>query len=156
MRAADGANKYKYIYEKNSCLREKLMALAHYYCSDARAVLYTRHVRDAEAFGIDEATGEPRGAEITDVYGKLEHKVPMQAQTQKGMDAIQLFTELDIAVARAKYSWVADKIKRSEEHTSELQSHSDLVCRLLLEKKKQRMSSSLHYTSESVMSPRLS
>src|SRR6202022_3573209 len=28
--------------------------------------------------------------------------------------------------------------KRSEEHTSELQSHSDLVCRLLLEKKKHR------------------
>src|SRR5260221_11993672 len=27
-------------------------------------------------------------------------------------------------------------MKRSEEHTSELQSHSDLVCRLLLEKKK--------------------
>src|SRR5260221_6454190 len=29
---------------------------------------------------------------------------------------------------------------RSEEHTSELQSHSDLVCRLLLEKKKKRIS----------------
>ena len=29
------------------------------------------------------------------------------------------------------------KITRSEEHTSELQSRSDLVCRLLLEKKKQ-------------------
>src|SRR5438034_7470911 len=28
--------------------------------------------------------------------------------------------------------------KRSEEHTSELQSHSDLVCRLLLEKKKRK------------------
>src|SRR5438132_9398318 len=27
-------------------------------------------------------------------------------------------------------------VLRSEEHTSELQSHSDLVCRLLLEKKK--------------------
>src|SRR5438034_6910311 len=27
---------------------------------------------------------------------------------------------------------------RSEEHTSELQSHSDLVCRLLLEKKKNK------------------
>src|SRR5260221_924397 len=27
-------------------------------------------------------------------------------------------------------------VTRSEEHTSELQSHSDLVCRLLLEKKK--------------------
>src|SRR5947207_10169771 len=30
---------------------------------------------------------------------------------------------------------------RSEEHTSELQSHSDLVCRLLLEKKKNKESS---------------
>src|SRR5437588_3248340 len=29
-----------------------------------------------------------------------------------------------------------ESMKRSEEHTSELQSHSDLVCRLLLEKKK--------------------
>src|SRR5947207_10140679 len=28
---------------------------------------------------------------------------------------------------------------RSEEHTSELQSHSDLVCRLLLEKKKTQL-----------------
>src|SRR5260221_9736982 len=30
------------------------------------------------------------------------------------------------------------KSERSEEHTSELQSHSDLVCRLLLEKKKKK------------------
>src|SRR5438034_4342053 len=29
--------------------------------------------------------------------------------------------------------------KRSEEHTSELQSHSDLVCRLLLEKKNKEL-----------------
>src|SRR5260221_4914703 len=32
--------------------------------------------------------------------------------------------------------------QRSEEHTSELQSHSDLVCRLLLEKKKTQAHSS--------------
>src|SRR5437667_7620357 len=31
---------------------------------------------------------------------------------------------------------------RSEEHTSELQSHHDLVCRLLLEKKKQKCTQS--------------
>src|SRR5438034_1162492 len=47
----------------------------------------------------------------------------------------------------SKFDWVAFLIPlalgnqkcnpiRSEEHTSELQSHSDLVCRLLLEKKK--------------------
>src|SRR5215211_8601852 len=32
----------------------------------------------------------------------------------------------------------AGRTRRSEEHTSELQSHSDLVCRLLLEKKKKK------------------
>src|SRR5438034_5547902 len=31
--------------------------------------------------------------------------------------------------------WTRPLENRSEEHTSELQSHSDLVCRLLLEKK---------------------
>src|SRR2546430_5173700 len=37
--------------------------------------------------------------------------------------------------------------KRSEEHTSELQSQSNLVCRLLLEKKKQtHMSTQTHTT----------
>src|SRR5438034_7083625 len=38
------------------------------------------------------------------------------------------------AVLRA--SLAARRNARSEEHTSELQSHSDIVCRLLLEKKK--------------------
>src|SRR5260221_5255657 len=33
---------------------------------------------------------------------------------------------------------LAARSHRSEEHTSELQSHSDLVCRLLLEKKKDK------------------
>src|SRR5688572_30895074 len=32
----------------------------------------------------------------------------------------------------------ASKVSRSEEHTSELQSQSNLVCRLLLEKKKKK------------------
>src|SRR5260221_2269088 len=36
---------------------------------------------------------------------------------------------------------------RSEEHTSELQSHSDLVCRLLLEKKKKRKKKVIKYLS---------
>src|SRR5438034_6789602 len=36
---------------------------------------------------------------------------------------------------------------RSEEHTSELQSHSDLVCRLLLEKKKRRQRPQEQHTS---------
>src|SRR5438034_1885989 len=54
----------------------------------------------------------------------------------------------------SRIGWLADQVSghsidvdavgnqassvRSEEHTSELQSHSDLVCRLLLEKKKKK------------------
>src|SRR6202012_6310665 len=37
---------------------------------------------------------------------------------------------------------------RSEEHTSEPQSHSDLVCRLLLEKKRQKVEMSLDWMIE--------
>src|SRR5260221_4795684 len=43
---------------------------------------------------------------------------------------------------RATAAWC-----RSEEHTSELQSHSDLVCRLLLEKKKQSPATVSHTES---------
>src|SRR2546430_6429441 len=38
-----------------------------------------------------------------------------------------------------------DTLERSEEHTSELQSQSNLVCRLLLEKKKKK---TIHSSSE--------
>src|SRR2546427_9343654 len=40
------------------------------------------------------------------------------------------------AAALPAGAWAADAELRSEEHTSELQSQSNLVCRLLLEKKK--------------------
>src|SRR2546430_13675219 len=39
---------------------------------------------------------------------------------------------------------------RSEEHTSELQSQSNLVCRLLLEKKKKQILYNEHHTSKYV------
>src|SRR5699024_5102906 len=44
-------------------------------------------------------------------------------------------------VARSQLS-IAPEVLRSEEHTSELQSRFDLVCRLLLEKKKPTTTSS--------------
>src|SRR3712207_7584910 len=42
------------------------------------------------------------------------------------------------------------ELKRSEEHTSELQSRQYLVCRLLLEKKKKNNSHIIKYISNSV------
>src|SRR5438132_2830576 len=52
-----------------------------------------------------------------------------------------------VELGRARWALIARRLGRaqrpancvrSEEHTSELQSHSDLVCRLLLEKKKKK------------------
>src|SRR5438034_6878422 len=46
------------------------------------------------------------------------------------------FRHQESALPRELQNFVPQCVQRSEEHTSELQSHSDLVCRLLLEKKK--------------------
>src|SRR5437868_10407833 len=43
-----------------------------------------------------------------------------------------------VAIADGDRGWRAGREDRSEEHTSELQSRFDLVCRLLLEKKKKK------------------
>src|SRR5256886_10396697 len=44
---------------------------------------------------------------------------------------------------------------RSEEHTSELQSQSNLVCRLLLEKKKKKIRDSTDRDMSGIIHPRL-
>src|SRR2546430_11252622 len=52
---------------------------------------------------------------------------------------IEEFLHSEPIAARAGPGWVVEReqlrLERSEEHTSELQSQSNLVCRLLLEKK---------------------
>src|SRR5947207_4502969 len=61
------------------------------------------------------------------------------AQIAKAGDSLPSATDLSflqISDSHIGFSKEANKDVRSEEHTSELQSHSDLVCRLLLEKKK--------------------
>src|SRR5438034_2564352 len=51
------------------------------------------------------------------------------------------------AAGWATTSPISLRPRRSEEHTSELQSHSDLVCRLLLEKKKKNKTKQKHTTN---------
>src|SRR2546427_3583932 len=51
--------------------------------------------------------------------------------------AAPLLNWLGVDVSNLQGEWRRDPVRvRSEEHTSELQSQSNLVCRLLLEKKK--------------------
>ena len=46
------------------------------------------------------------------------------------------YVQVDTQSDPASTTFPSTEKQRSEEHTSELQSRSDLVCRLLLEKKK--------------------
>src|SRR2546430_9829704 len=50
-----------------------------------------------------------------------------------------------VLISAGAYFGDAFTTTRSEEHTSELQSQSNLVCRLLLEKKKNKFKTSLHH-----------
>src|SRR5438034_5396290 len=68
-------------------------------------------------------------------WGKLLANLVFVALVEAvGLPLFVLF--FDVPVGRVLLPLVG--VIRSEEHTSELQSHSDLVCRLLLEKKKNK------------------
>src|SRR5260221_13108562 len=68
----------------------------------------------------------------TEIYTlSLHDALPIFGRRPFGIEIGERFCRHHVVLALA----VLDQL-RSEEHTSELQSHSDLVCRLLLEKKK--------------------
>src|SRR5258708_20040640 len=56
---------------------------------------------------------------------------------------------IPVMLVDPRYESLPD-VGRSEEHTSELQSPDHLVCRLLLEKKKNSNNSRLHYNTTSL------
>src|SRR5690242_20857933 len=68
----------------------------------------------------------PRGVDLYEYQGK------------------ELFRRVGIPVSDGRLATTPGE--RSEEHTSELQSHVNLVCRLLLEKKKKKNKKSHHLT----------
>src|SRR5262249_59210430 len=70
-------------------------------------------------------------------------KACIRTTLQRGPDVAEIVTEANRVLERLTApnmfaTFVAMRLReRSEEHTSELQSLTNLVCRLLLEKKKQ-------------------
>src|SRR5438034_7149598 len=60
-----------------------------------------------------------------------QKKSPLRLDQLADSNILRIMMELKPSRSECAHQGI-----RSEEHTSELQSHSDLVCRLLLEKKK--------------------
>src|SRR5437588_8454221 len=75
---------------------------------------------------LDEIAACERPEQLVQARALLRHELQHQQSGDEAVVGVEVVAE--IVMAR----------DRSEEHTSELQSHSDLVCRLLLEKKKNK------------------
>src|SRR5260221_13153798 len=81
----------------------------------------------------------------TEIYTlSLHDALPISGDTKgqgsdikgPGDEGLPPRTSRPLDLSRPELATPEGGVARSEEHTSELQSHSDLVCRLLLEKKK--------------------
>src|SRR2546421_12439286 len=84
----------------------------------------------------------------TEIYTlSLHDALPISPETEPARPSAACTAITPMIIQRARECWtfvnrpcvmMAMTNPRSEEHTSELQSRSDLVCRLLLEKKKKK------------------
>src|SRR5260221_1188465 len=79
------------------------------------------------AMSMQTGPRSPMEAQIADLVGKVAPELPAAPQRPAPSQPVPK----------------AAQATRSEEHTSELQSHSDIVCRLLLEKKNNNLSEDL-------------
>src|SRR5258707_553028 len=77
---------------------------------------------------LDLAKADAQAKQLTAVKQEFEHGVKLDANR----------TTLQVEQLRTAVAALEEKVHRSEEHTSELQSRQYLVCRLLLEKKDQQ------------------
>lgn len=60
---------------------------------------------------VGQHRGAPRGREVVEVFGKLEGKVPINAQTSADCPFIQVSKEYDLAYVKGMFPEYADKIK---------------------------------------------
>src|SRR5690242_20912305 len=81
------------------------------------------------------------GPPCTEIYTLSLHDALPISSAGAGLPAASAFALAFFSAAGLGGAYASSFVRisfRSEEHTSELQSHVKLVCRLLLEKKKQR------------------
>src|SRR5436190_22513874 len=103
-------------FESKSQVSTWLLAIARYKALSALRRRTDEHLDDQMAAAIEDTADNPET-----MVGTKDRNIIVQKCLGQLSPAL---LHNDVAVLR------------SEEHTSELQSHSDLVCRLLLEKKK--------------------
>src|SRR5437016_9660305 len=100
------------------------MILVYFFIDTSSAYIYTLSLHDALPIFK---------ARIAEKELFLKDQITRAQRAGNTEEAESLQKQLTIEIRRLQ-----EDAERSEEHTSELQSLTNLVCRLLLEKKKQR------------------
>src|SRR2546425_7758336 len=101
-------------------------------------------------FGIRQSFCPPSPVPPSVLTSSSQSQIVVKAESQ-GNVRVTSWRPLAVTASRIFCSHMSPVFKsRSEEHTSELQSLAYLVCRLLLEKKKQYVSTSNHARHPSI------
>ena len=74
-------------------------------------ILDSADAGENEQLSATPTTKKPLGREVTTAHGKLDHKVPIAVDKVCDMHFVQLPMELDVAVVKAMFPWIAEKIK---------------------------------------------
>src|SRR5260221_7207147 len=93
-----------------------------------------RHTRSLCDWSSDVCSSDL--VQVVKVHQSLENYLCDLANLIRSRSNLHRYKSVKVVGVLVSERSVVVILDRSEEHTSELQSHSDLVCRLLLEKKK--------------------
>lgn len=82
----------------------------------------TEQSNEGEPEGLESLENKKaRGREVTTFHGPLDFKVPIAVDKLKDMQFVQLYEDLDVAIVKAKFPWIADKIKPGGDGQSEVE-----------------------------------
>src|SRR5260370_21603001 len=105
---------------------------------DENAEIGLRHIREKSGVGED-LHAEPRAPSTGACQSHMERMCPNRRTITPSIGLVRdtsAENDSDRPPGKSLVRFLRWYRERSEEHTSELQSHLNLVCRLLLEKKK--------------------
>src|SRR6266850_1855923 len=77
--------------------------------------------QDSNDSPLKSATRKPRGRVRTTAMGKLDHQVPIYVDGQFQMGTITIFEDKDLAIAKAQFPWMKDKIKGGGDGVGEVE-----------------------------------
>lgn len=127
---ASAANCLKHFIAEENQYGSLQAEVARHFCTDETAIGYTRPVADAQRWGYEDSVPDvvpeteddldpdtkesssqkPKIRTLSTIYGKLSRKVPIMAKSKSEWQYAMICHEIDIALAKSKCPWIADKI----------------------------------------------